>query len=43
MEAQGGLFRRFSAAERHAHAAEPLLRLMPSTLPATAYAFYDAL
>jgi signal transduction histidine kinase len=37
------LFRRLDTAARHARAVEPLLQMMPSTLPVTAYAFYDAL
>ncbi len=37
------LFRRRDEAFRHARAAEPRLRTMPSTLPVTAYTFYDAL
>ncbi|HET7544168.1 MAG TPA: AAA family ATPase [Polyangiaceae bacterium] len=37
------LFRRLEAANRYARTAEPLLRMMPSTLPVMAYVFYDAL
>ncbi|MFZ5889507.1 MAG: GAF domain-containing protein [Myxococcota bacterium] len=37
------IFRRLEQAVHHARAAEPLLSMMPSTLPVTAYTFYDAL